>query len=75
MLITVLAASGDTAEAAGAVVGRLLFLALGAILLVIGLRRRAATAGSRGTALAVAGGVILALGVLGTVAGLAASNA
>lgn len=76
MLTTVLAAaSDDPARTAGAVIGRLLFLGLGVLLLVVGLRRRTATAGSRGTALAVTGGIILVLGVLGTAASVASNAA
>lgn len=76
MLTTVLAASSDsTAEAVGTIIGRVLILGLGAVLLVIGLRRRTATAGSRGTVMAVIGGVILVLGLLGAVTSVAMSSA
>lgn len=67
-------AADDTARTAGAVFGRLLILALFATMLVMGLRKRRATNGQKGTALAVVGGVLLALAVLGSVASLGASS-
>lgn len=72
-MLTVLAAD-DTARNAGAVVGRLLVLGIFAAMLIVGLRKRRATNGQKGTALAVVGGILLALAVLGTIGSLAATS-
>ena len=70
----ILLAADDTAQTAGAVVGRLLIPLLGVVLIVLGSRRRQdRSTSSRGTGLIVAGAVLLALGVLGVLAGLATS--
>lgn len=75
MLTTALAtAADDPARTAGEVIGRLLFLGIFAVMLIIGLRRRRATAGARGTALAVTGGVLLTLAFLGMIANLATTT-
>jgi hypothetical protein len=70
----ILLAADDTAQTAGAVVGRLLFPLIGMVLIVLGSRRRRdRSTSSRGTGLIVGGAVLLALGVLGVLAGLASS--
>lgn len=69
-----LLATEDAARAAGASLGRLLFLVLGIVLLVLGLRQRKnASTPSRGTAMIVAGAFLLLLFVVG-LAGPAANN-
>jgi hypothetical protein len=63
----------DAAEQAGTIVGRLLFLGLGIVLIVLGNRRKAEARrspvpASDGKGLRIAGWIILVLGVLGALA-------
>jgi len=67
-------AADDGARTAGAVVGRLLIPLLGAVLLVLGVRRRRdRSTPSRGKGLLTAGSILLLLGVLALLGALAAA--
>jgi hypothetical protein len=67
-------AADDAARTAGAVFGRLLLPLLGAVLLVLGLRRRLdQSTPSRGKGLMTAGSILLLLGVLGLLGALTAA--
>lgn len=73
MPLTVLA-TDDAARTAGAVIGRLFIPLLGAVLPVMGLRRRRdQTTPSRGKGLMTAGTILLLLGVLGLLGAMAAT--
>lgn len=63
--------SDDVAEALGRVTALVGLLALGTWLLVSGLRRRRATGGATGTGRVVAGSLVLAFVVLGTLGNVA----
>ncbi|HZB50119.1 MAG TPA: hypothetical protein VE547_13585 [Mycobacteriales bacterium] len=74
LTLALTSAADDTARTAGAVFGRLLILGIFAAMLIIGLRRRRATNGQKGTVLTVVGGLMLTLAVLGTLASLATAS-